>query len=427
MTMFKHSNISYHILSSLLGLALLSGCGGWEPGAIGSSQFGIVDVPHTTVERQSIGNCWLYAQASWVESLHLSHKLDIAADPEELDVSQSYWTYWHWFDQVTGYMWEDEISTGGGQWKSNSLVRERGLLAEADFVPEDALSEMSYRQSSALSQINTALESGALSTAEAREDGELVRQVFDDAWGLTADVRAMLDQAFGKDGEMTLRTGADVTGTKIIDPADVTVKYSKRGPTGKTVHMEATLLDAVQEWNEVRYPYSESQLRSFLERVQRALHDRQPVVITWDVDFNALENDDQVRGGSFNMQTLNDAGGPGRQGGHMTVLEDYAALTDDYGLIEAAKTLDPDDPLDAAKIQALLQPSTEITLLRTKNSWGANRPDRKFAPGFPGYHDLWMDYLNGPIKFCPSVDDKTDENCTGESTPLRKVMLPPGY
>jgi hypothetical protein len=425
--MFKHAKISHPILSSLLGLALVAGCQGWEPEAPGAYQFAIVDVPHTTVERQSIGNCWLYAQASWVESLQLSAKLATEADPEELDVSQSYWTYWHWFDQVTGYMYDDEISTGGGQWKSNALVRERGLMLEADFVPEDALNEMSYRQSSALSKINTELKSGALSTREAREDGELVRKVFDDAWNLSADVRATLDQVFGKDGEMTLRTGADLTGTKIIDPADVTVKYSKRKPTGETDTVEGTLLDAIKDWSEARYPYTESQRRPFLERVQRALHDRQPVVITWDVDFNALENDDADRAGSFNMQTLTDAGGPGHQGGHMTVLEDYAAITDDYGLIEAAKTLDPDDPQDAAKIQALLLPTTEITLLRTKNSWGANRPDREFAKGFPGYHDLWMDYLNGPIKFCPSVDDKTDENCTGESTPLRTVMLPPGY
>jgi hypothetical protein len=127
------------------------------------------------------------------------------------------------------------------------------------------------------------------------------------------------------------------------------------------------------------------------------------------------------------MKTLEDAGGPGRQGGHMTVLEDYAAMTVEYGLVEAAKTLDPEDPVDAAKLEALLLPSTMITLLRTKNSWGANRPDRMFAKDFPGYHDLWMDYLNGPIRFCPSVDNKTEENCTGESNPLNSVMLPPGY
>lgn len=111
----------------------------------------------------------------------------------------------------------------------------------------------------------------------------------------------------------------------------------------------------------------------------------------------------------------------------MTVLEDYAAETAEYGLLEAGKTLDPQDPEDAKKLEAALDPDTKITLLRVKNSWGGERPDRAFAPGFPGYHDLWMDYLNGPIKFCPNVTNPTNDNCHGESVPLDSVMLPPGY
>lgn len=423
----KQRTISFTIVSSMLGLALCAGCQGWDPGAPGVAQYAIVDVPHTAVERQSIGNCWLYAEASWVESIHLSNLLDSGTEIEELDVSQSYWTYWHWFDQVTGYMWDDEISTGGNQWKSHALIRDRGLMLEADFVPQDATSEMSSRQSSALSKINNALKSGALATDEARRDGETVRKVFDEAWGLSEEVRDQLDQAFGKDGERTLRSGGDVLGTKILDPEKVTVKYAQRSSDGETAYKTTTLVEATQDWETARYPRSETERRAFLQRVQRALHDRQPVVITWDVDFNALENYDEDRGGSFNMKTLEDSGGPGHQGGHMTVLEDYAAITDDYGLVEAAKTLDPQNPEDAAKLEALLLPSTKVTLLRTKNSWGANRPDRQFAPGFPGYHDLWMDYLNGPIRFCPSVDNKTEDNCTAETNPLNSVMLPPGY
>ena len=111
----------------------------------------------------------------------------------------------------------------------------------------------------------------------------------------------------------------------------------------------------------------------------------------------------------------------------MTVLHDYQATTVEYGLLKAGETLDPNDPEDAAKLDALLLDSTEIEFLRIKNSWGSLRPDRGFAPGMPGYHDLYMDYINGPIAWCPSVDDKTEENCTGTSTPFRTVMLPPGY
>jgi len=500
-TMFNRTTI--YALSAGLGLAVAANSIGCEQSKdateserIGTSEDAITDVAHTPVERQSIGNCWLYAEATWVESMNLSFiqanagggggnentcvhtectegdLLDAScsscasticeADPyccdnswdhlctgavanlcptdactggggepptaaEELDVSQSYWTYWHWFDQVTGYMYKDEISTGGNEWKSHGIIRDRGLMNEIDFVPEDSNSEMSNRQSSALNKINNELkEGGRLATQNQRRDGKNVRQVFDEAWGLSPEVTAQLNSAFGEDGEGTLRQGGSVEGTKIIDGKTLPVRFTK-WEDGQAVVKDTTLVEAVSSWNTVRYPNSASARREFLQRVQRALHDRQPVVITWDVEFNAMENGDNDRRGSFNLQTLEEAGGPGSQGGHMTVLEDYAAETEAFGFLEAGVTLDPNNPDDAAKLAAALEPSTQIKFLRIKNSWGANRPDRAFAKDFPGYHDLWMDYLNGPIKFCPSEDNPTNENCTGESVPLANVMLPPGY
>lgn len=387
------------------------------PPAVSSAQQAIADVAHTPVERQSIGNCWLYSQATWVESMALS------ADPaNELDVSQSYWTYWHWFDQITGFRVPDEIQTGGFQFVAHSIVRDRGLMAETDFVPEDSLAEMSSRQKAALDTINAALEAGDFEGA----DGKRVREIFDDAWGLSPEIRAQLDQAFLEDGEGTLRQGADLSGTNIMDPADLQVRYTER-VNDQTEVRDTNLVEAITSWEEVRYPFAQSGRRAFLQRVQRALHDGQPVVITWDVDFNALENGAGELAGSFNLQTLEAAGAPGRQGGHMTVLEDYAAETDDFGLLEAGVTLDPENAQDAEKLEAALLDSTEIKFLRIKNSWGADRPDRQFAPGFPGYHDLYLDYLDGPIPFCPNQEDATNDNCNGESTPLRNVMLPPGY
>lgn len=401
-----------------LALAGLAAC---DPGAtlddeIGSASREVTDVLHSEVERQSIGNCWIYAQASWIESMALS------ADPgDELDASQTYWTYWHWFDQVTGSFPPSEIETGGFHFTADQIVLDRGLMREGDFVPEDTESEMSDRQKSALARINQALSDGELDDA----DGLKVRQIFDEAWELSPEVRAQLDQVFGEDGEATLRQGARVTGTDIIDPETVAVRFTERR-SGQTAVRDASLVDAIESWNQIRYPFDSAGRREFLRRVQRALHDRQPVIITWDVDFNALENADGERQGSFNMQTLEESGAPGHQGGHMTVLEDYAAETEQFGLLEAGVTLDPTD--DAAKLSAALLDSTRVTLLRVKNSWGKNRPDREFAPGFPGYHDLWMDYLNGPIRWCPDAPEpKTDDSCTGESIPLREVLLPPGY
>jgi hypothetical protein len=100
-------------------------------------------------------------------------------------------------------------------------------------------------------------------------------------------------------------------------------------------------------------------------------------------------------------------------------------VTAEFGLLKAGDTLDPADADDAAKLKAALRDDTEIKFLRIKNSWGSNRPDREFAVGFPGYHDLHMDYLNGPIPYCPGDEDS--DVCDGQTTPLRNVMLPPGY
>ena len=80
------------------------------------------------------------------------------------------------------------------------------------------------------------------------------------------------------------------------------------------------------------------------------------------------------------------------------------------------------------KLEAALLPSSEIKFWRIKNSWGAFRDDRSSAPGFPGYHDLYMDYMNGPITWCPSVEGaKTSSNCRGTTDPFENIVLPPGY
>jgi hypothetical protein len=417
------------LVAALLAAFALSapGCDPSLEVEIDRAQNAITEVSHTAVERQSIGNCWLYAAASWVESMNLAYQQEQSpgAPVEPLDVSQSYWTYWHWLDQVTGYMWKNEISTGGGTWQSNAIMRDRGLMKESDFVNDDTLAEMSGRQSSALSKINAALKDGELAAEAARRDRELVRRVFDDAWGLTADVRAELDKVFGKDGALKLRSGAKVEGTRIIDPASVEVRYA-RWASNKVQLKNATLVEAIREWRTVSYPESDSARRQTMIRVQRALHARQPVGITWNVDFNALENGDNERRGSFNLQTLEEAGRPGRQGGHMTVLHDYGAETAEHGVLEAGVTLDPNVAGDAAKLEAALLPGTTIKLLRTKNSWGASRADRAFAPGFPGYHDLWMDYVNGPFKWCPDGAN-AGSGCSDETQGLRELLMPPGF
>lgn len=389
---------------------------------VGGSESEITDVPHTAVERQSIGNCWIYAQATWVESMHL------AATGEHFDVSQSYWSYWHWFDQiVAGEVSNGEVNTGGWWRTANEIVDKYGLISEEKFIPADALNEMSYRQETALEAINKSLESGVLSDPAKRRDRTVVRAEMDKAWGLSASVIATLDKVFGKDvhTNFTKSPGrANSWGTDIKNPYFFYVKYTDAPGAAPKGHR---LTSAIKDWHQEYY--SSWNGRSLLQRVQRALHDSQPVMISWFVDFNALENDkNSPYAGSFNMTTLNAAGKPGRQGGHMTVLEDYQVKLADGTVLKAGVTLDPKNPADALKLDAALDSKAEIEFLRIKNSWGAERPDRVFAPGMPGYHDLYMDYLEGPVDRC-SVDENEnpDPKSCSDETPLQDVVLPPGY
>ena len=406
---------------ALLAVApLLAGCTG-DPA---SQSNDITDVQHTDVERQSIGNCWLYAEASWAESMHL------AATGEKFDASQSYWTYWHWYQQILDET-PDQIETGGFFSVAGEIILARGLMPEIKFVKEDATSEMSSRQKTALEKINTELKTGKLKDVASRSNRALVRQVMDDAWQLSSTVKGQLTKVFGKDYSKTFDTAALTTkGTSVISPAAFQVQYAERLTDPNTATMKKTTLDvAIDEWNEANYPtYGDSSKRNFQIRVQKALHDAQPVVITWKVDFNAMESSDPALQGSFNMTTLKKAGKAGHQGGHMTVLEDYEATLKDGTLLKAGVTLDPAKPEDKAKLDAALLSTTAVKFFRIKNSWGAFRDDRSSAPGFPGYHDLYMDYMNGPIAWCPdATEPKSAGSCTGKATPFEAVILPPGY
>jgi len=71
-----------------------------------------------------------------------------------------------------------------------------------------------------------------------------------------------------------------------------------------------------------------------------------------------------------------------------------------------------------------------VKFFRVKNSWGSSRLDRGFVPGMGGYHDLYMDYLNGPLKSCTETEGAkplSERGCNSSTPGLRAVWLPPGY
>ncbi|HEY8078154.1 MAG TPA: hypothetical protein VIF62_28700 [Labilithrix sp.] len=345
----------------------------------------VVGVPQTDVERQSIGLSWLWSYGDWVKTMH---------GGTDLTPSPTYWAYWHWFDQIAnGY--GDTIATGGNWATANSIVSKYGLADDATFLAGGDPDPVK-REQAALAAINASLASGPLSSTVTRRDRLAVRRELDRAWGLSPDVSSALDAVFGDHVVRTFLPTSqvpDTSGTFVLRAEDVPVSY-RTAPMAAAA--QKSLANAMHEWRNVYFAAAQSD--AYLARVQAAVNDGQPVLLTWFVDFDALEVRDNGRLGSFNLSTLNELG-PGVQGGHTVVIQ---AVTTDG--------------------------SSRLQALRVPNAWGAAHPDRAFMPGVPNEHDLWLDYLASPIKRCVERDGSTDtSSCPYTQVPLQDVVLPPGY
>lgn len=83
--------------SLLLSSALLAagigpvGCAPMD-GEADEARADVTNIPQTSVKAQQIGNCWIYTTVAWAESLHLS------ATGEQLDLSETWLTYWRFFE-----------------------------------------------------------------------------------------------------------------------------------------------------------------------------------------------------------------------------------------------------------------------------------------------------------------------------------------
>lgn len=382
-------------------------------------------VDQSIVKRQSIGNCWVYAVIGWVESLE---KRETGV---EQNYSESYISYWHWFEQITGgEVYGTELQTGGHFSEGADLLDNYGLMKEGDFIYGERKDEMSTRQKTALAAIGDSLKNGALKTEEARRDRALVRAELDKAFGLTATMRRRLDATFGRDVSKTLKTGATpAASARIVSPKNIAVATT-RASDGTVVHAKLSELigqngsgwwrSGPLAFTRVDMPSASSpaRMRAFWKRVQRSIHDQAPVVVEWYVDFNALTSS-----AVFSKQQLT-ARGPGNQGGHMVVAHDYQARLAD-GTLYAAGV----DVTDPAALNSLLRDDTSIEFLRVKNSWGAYRPDRWIDAPIMGYHDLNRDYLEGDIKTCKELPSGGPDltQCNGSRKGLSAVYLPAGY
>jgi ribosomal protein S20 len=316
----------------------------------------------------------------------------------------------------------DQISTGGWFGIGGELMMRYGVMDEGAFIPEEAEAQTSQRQEEALNAINASLKSGKLKTAAARADKALVRAELDKAWKLNADVVSKLDTAFGKSVFKTLYTTTKKLPTGMRYPRSLVVGQAT--VNGKKV--KVTLADAIGKskaadnpyqrvgahaWTEVNYPTGTKSRRDFHIRAQRALHDRLPVIMTWFVDFNAMNAEGQF---------LEPPATPGFQGGHMTVLEDYQIKdVPGFGTLKAGELV-----TDPATLKAALDPAANVEFFRVKNSWGTDLQPPGALAEFRGYDDLYLKYLNGPITRC--TESNGDPCGTKTSAPgLMTFVLPP--
>lgn len=387
---------------------------------IESEEGDITNIGNTSVKNQSIGNCWVYASMGWAESLRLTHS------GEALNLSESWISYWHWYEQIAGgppsqsqiaQLDKGQISTGGWYGLAAELMRRYGVINEGAFIPEEAEAARSSRQSSALAAINTSLKSGALKDPAARKNRKLVREELDKAWGLSTETVSHMNAAFGADVSKSL-VSKDFSlpmASPITKPSSIVVG-SKGITLADAIGTPASSWNVLQRtgkyaWNEVKYPTSATAQRDFYRRMQKAMHSGMPVIMTWYVDFAAMDGQ-----GRFMAPPAT----PGRQGGHMVVVEDYQ-INDvpGFGTLKAGEVVTDQKALDAA-----LSPEAKIEFIRIKNSWGSSLAPNGSAEEFRGFHDLYMPYLNGPLTKCTeSNGDKCGIKSSGPG--MTGLTLPP--
>jgi len=414
-------------LSVVLAMAPATLLGGCTPSEDAVSPYEdnvsdeIANVLQSAVKRQSIGNCWIYATLGWIESMNRSRT------GVENNYSESYVTFWDWFAKITtgsgvtsrssNGVTSRTIETGGSWQLAASIIKQRGLMTEGDFIPDEATAEMSARQAAAERAINMALsDGGELATPEARRDGARVLNVLARAWNLSPSIMTTIKNVFGNAGERRFdgySNRATNTRTRAKPPSSIQVRTVVRnGNTISTV--DATLADVLpggrHAWRAFDYPgtWNPSARPEAMRRMLRALNADAPVIISWLVDFNALDST-----GTFRLSQLQMAGRPGRQGGHMTVLHDYQVTLPNGRVIPAGQ------PASAADREAALTVMPDF--LRVKNSWGVSRADRA---SMQGYYDLDLPYLHGPIAW---VNESNPNGPHAQYAPLNEMILPPGF
>lgn len=396
--------------TTFAGLGGVAGCAA----DTASSSDDITKISQTRVKEQAVGNCWIYATLGWVESLELG------ASHRELNLSESYVTYMHWFQRITTgkFLFDNTgaFSTGDFYGMAAEIIARYGLMDEAAFLPSERALDRSARQEQAVAKISAAVAvGGALDTPAKRADKSLVRKTLDDAFGIGPTTQAKLTKAFGSDFSKIRGKGANLSGKGFRDPAKLVVAHLPGGT-------ELTLDDALGQldpdrpqtttrdrmerrgkyaWQRVGFGGTATARAATILRLKQTLNRGFAAPIDWYV-----ANRNQTPSVSFE-------GVPGGAGGwHTSLLHDYQATIPGYGTLPVGVPV-----TDAAILAKTLAPTTTIDLLRFKNSWGRD-PGPADARG---YTDVTWEYLTS--NFTRASIDYDERPEVGVA--LDAVILPP--
>ncbi len=371
-----------------LGLSL----GACEARLPESSKPLVTVVDHTEVKRQAIGNCWIYAAATWLESLLKT------STTQEINVSETYWTYWDFYEKIRdgeGLDEEGKFPTGGHWWSVKHLIKRYGWVAQEDFqTAEEDPQHRSDMQACAERDIVPELEEGG--------------RLFRPEQRTEAAVREVLDDVFSCQGRYPL----DWNRIRAASHSAVLTQLKLPGSTRRS-----SLAEQLQAWQVVANPAYEAEtlgkgllsrpnrerLDALSVRIRHALNDHQPVILSFQVSFEAPDE-----AGVFNLDTLAERGSMGHQGGHMIVLHDYT-VSDVPGI----GYLGEGDLSLEQKAAAL---SGQLDVFVAKNSWGRHRWDRPWLG--EGYSRFTWDYLSARYY---------DEKLGGFVPFLQNAVLPAGY
>jgi hypothetical protein len=405
------------IAASFSCAALAASAGGCsadaDPTASGSDD--ITNIPESRVKEQLIGNCWIYATLGWIESLHFAHA------KEELNLSESYLTYLHWFTRITSDTFvfdkKGEFNTGDFFGYGEELVSRYGLMDEATFISSEANVDRSKRQEDALKAVEAALApGGALGTPELRKDKAKVREVLDAAFALPPSVKAKLTRAFGADLSKTRGHGATLE-RGFRDPAAIVVARAK---TGEAITLDDAMgeLDPARPvtktrdrgerrgkfaWVRVDFGKTKEERAASTLRLKKTLNAGFAVPIDWYPAYASMRADD-----TFDAPVNLARGG----GWHSSLVHDYQVNVPGHGVLPAGQPVS-----DPAVLAKTLQPDAAIEFLRFKNSWG-----REVGPlAARGYTDATWAYL--ATDFDRTAIDYDEPKETGAA--IDAFVLPP--